>query len=346
MATGYDVLKKMWLPKSELVNELHKMAGTINGDITDRKQKVLNFIVQKNIASERTTAAEVKQRFSGNINLANFFEFTEVFIKEMENKREAATLENFRKHLLRLEQFNGSRTLFFDEISPDYLIRYENHLLKKVGKNYAHALFKTIRTVFNAAIKKGITRNYPFTRFEMPEYSAPDKDYLNLAELKLLEGYARSTGDEVHRQTAIYFLFGCYSGLRISDWGLFDIKKNIVNGRVKIRAKKNGELVTMPISRPLKRILIAMKATPLIIKEPTINRVLKDIAGELKISKYLTSHCARMTFATEICANGGISVETCATLMGITTKVCAETYYRVTGNKIETEVNRSWKRLR
>ena len=51
--------------------------------------------------------------------------------------------------------------------------------------------------------------------------------------------------------TLTWFLFGCYTGLRHSDWEQFDYKKRVEGEFLKLRAKKNGRWVVLPIGKTL-----------------------------------------------------------------------------------------------
>jgi len=352
IATGIFLKQKDWDARGECVKPGHPLAAQYNPDLGARKKAVVQFIVEQQVAGKSLTADQVKAHFGGARNLHNIFDFVDHFIEECRNKKTESTLENYRKHALRLELFHGSRQLAFEEITPEFLSRYEAHLrrpqqegLKPVEGNYIHALWTTLKTWFNAAKKRRIIDCYPFHQYENPVYEGPVKEYLTLAELKKLEEFADATPNILYRQTAIYFLLGCYTGLRISDWFAFDIDKHIQDDRVRIRAKKNGEWVTMPISTPLKRNLVRIRACPLTRAEPEMNRALKNIAKILGIQKHLTTHSARHSFAITVCADRGISSETCAELMGITIATAVENYYRITNRKIDGETLKAWKGL-
>jgi site-specific recombinase XerD len=352
IATGIFLPQKMWSDHDEAVRSAHPLAPQYNADLAARKQKIIQYISEHQVQGKALAAQQVKDHFTGSGNMQNIFEFVDAFIEECRGKKTDSTLENYRKHALRLELFHGSRQLSFEDITPEYLGRYERHLrspkkegAKPVDGNYVHALWRTMKTWFNAAKRKDLTTNYPFDKYENPIYEGPTKDFLTLRELKAWEEYAGKVTDEVDRQTAIYFLLGCYTGLRISDWFAFRIKDHVSAGRIRLRAKKNGEWVTMPISAPLYRNLARMEACPLTITEPAINRSLKDIARELKLKKRITTHTGRHTFAITICGDRGISAETCSELMGITISTCVINYYRVTNRKIDKETLTAWEGL-
>lgn len=350
ISTGHYLAERYWDPKAEQVRPAYMMAGSINGDITTRKQAVIKKIVDYQVKGEQVTAAQIKAMFTRGIDLHNLFDFTDEFIKEVQHKRAAGTLENYRKHLKVVELFHGSRTLSFEEIDHPWLIRFEEHLRNEVkdgpakrdalGGNYIYIIFKTLKTFFNAAIKRKVITHYPFGTYENPEYTAPIKDYLTLEELDQLEELCDKTTNKTLKETLVYFLLGCYSGLRLSDWQQFDYDKHYRDGRLFLRAKKNGEWVTMPVVGRLKRHLQRVRVMPLTLVEQVINRTLKQVGG---IKKKISTHTARHSFAITLCAEQGISAETCAELMGITITTCVENYYRVTGKKIEKEVLAAWK---
>lgn len=342
--TNCAVLPSQWDEKKEQVRGT-KTDPLINAQIADLKAKVLKKITELIMAEQPVTAKDLKAWFTGG-DMADLFEFADQFIKEVRHKRAAGTLENYRKHLLKIELYNGSRKLPFAHITTSWLGNYEDHLRTEgLTDNYIHALFKTLKTIFNAAIKKGIIKDYPFHRYENPVYKAPVKDYLSIAEIHALEDFADDTTNKVLKQTAVYFLLGVATGLRISDWRRFKAEEHVQNGRVLLRAKKNNEWVSMPVNGLLQRNLQRMKALPLTIEEPTINEKIKAIMQTIGVRKRITSHSARHTFAVSLCADRGVSCETCAELMGITVSTCVENYYRVSSRKIDTETLKAWSDL-
>jgi len=346
IATGIFLSEKHWDAKSEQVKEGHAMHAVYNPDLTERKRKIVRVIVEKQLAGQAITAGQVKAMFSGALDLHNVFDFIDEYSKTVQYKRADSTLENYTKFARKLELFHGSRKLSFESIDPGFLQRFEDSLRAEgLADNYVWANFKMLKTFFNAAIKKQIVTAYPFGQYENPEYRAGDKDRLTLPELATWEKYSDAVTDPVDKQTACYFLFGCYTGLRISDWYQFDIDKHVVGNHLRLRAKKNGEWVTMLISKPLANLLSLIRETPLKADEPVINRALKDIATRLGIKKHITTHCGRHTFAVTICAENGIGVEVCAELMGITVQTCVNNYYKTTKTKIDAECARAWKGL-
>lgn len=351
ISTGHYVMAKYWDVKNQAVKDSHLKASIINSEIHDLKTKIQNTLVKYKLNGETISAAQIKDQFSKGIDLHNIFDFIDQYIIDMKGKREESTLDNYRKYSRKLLIYHGNRALSFEQMTKEWLQGYENWLRaeddegKSLDGNYVFANFKMLKTFFNAAKKKQIITVYPFAQYESPEYKQKEKDYLTLKELDRLEELADKLTDRVDKQTAVYFLHGCYCGLRLSDWYQFRHEKHVVGKNIRIMAKKNGEQVSMPVTSRLKRNLDRIKKLPLDIEEQVINRTLKELANTLKIKKHLTSHCARKTFAVTMCADQGIGVEVCASLMGITVAVCVQNYYRVSGAKINAECLRAWESI-
>jgi integrase len=212
--------------------------------------------------------------------------------------------------------------------------------------NYIAAIMRTVRSHFNEAVSRGITSNYPFgkNKYILPDETPGNKDFLSLAELKKWHEFTFETTHETFSQVSLYFLFACYTGLRLSDWSDF-VEGKIRDRNISLKATKNKSWVNVPLHDGLIQVIKRMKEIPLTISEPTINKRLKTLAGELKINKKLSTHCGRKTFAVTMCLERGVSSETAAKLMGITLAVFEKNYSFVTAEKIKLETDKAWKDL-
>lgn len=344
--TGYAVPEKMWDATAQRLKDTHPQAAIINADITGKKNMVMRRIVEAGMAGRRVTSKEAQRLLTDKSDLHNLFDFVDQLREDLLHKRKKSTLENYRKHAVKIQEYIGGRNLSFEDITANWLRGFEAHLRKTVDGNYVHSIFSTLRAFFNQARRRGLTISYPFATYDFPTYKAPGKPYLTVQELAAWEAFARDARHSYIKQAATWFLFGCYTGLRVSDWHVFNPRTHIQNERLKLHAKKNGELVTMPISKPLARVLNMIETAPLTLPEQRINIYLQKIAEDMELGKHLTTHVGRHTFAISICAEQGISVETAAELMGITVTTCANAYYRVTKNKIMEEAKKAWRALK
>lgn len=353
MTSGHYCLPKDWDESNQSVKSSHPNHKTINLDIANMKNKVMGKILELDVTGKLVSSAQVKKIFKRNTDDNNIFDFLEILIENVKDKRQAGTIKNYRNHLQKLKDFHGPN-LSFEDIDEDFLLKFEawfkqNVKSRKEGDNYLNTVWKTIKTIFNEARKRKITENYPFSTYENPRYISPEKDYLSPEELKKWEDYIEVIKDNTTKQAAVYFLLGCYSGLRVSDWYEFNIKEHVKGDKIRLRPKKTekyGQWVEMIINKPLARNLERMKKIPLKIKDVTINEKLKIIAARLGIDKSITTHTGRHTFAVTVCLGNGIGSETAAELMGITLKTFIDNYSQVVQAKIDKETLEAWKSLK
>lgn len=329
-STGWKIPVKQWDHKNQIVRESNLKHTEINNDLSARKQAFISSLLKAQLKGQSSVVAPVLH--------ATFYSFVESWLSELKHKRKPGTINNNIKLLERLKKFAGDE-LTIEQVDADFLRAYEDNLKNKKS-TYPFTVMAILRSWLNAALKKGIIDKSPFANYEMPTGDAKEKDYLTLDELNKWEKYLiKSEG--IQRQAAAYFLLGCYSGLRMSDWYNFS-PKNIHQKEIRIRAQKNGNWVSIPIHKRLGKVVEVIKETPLTIARITLDRQIRSIAKELEINKRVTTHSGRKTFAVTMCAEQGISSETCAEILGITIAVCVESYYRVTSDKIKNETSRAW----
>jgi site-specific recombinase XerD len=350
ISTGHFIEKNQWDEKTESVKESNKNHDHINTDILNRKTKILDEILQATIDKKFKSASAIKQVVADE--LRNIFNFSKKLQVEAVGRRSPNTIKNYKKHLNKLSLYSVG-PLLFDDISPEYLRGFEQWLRDNVntreGKdpnNYISAIMRTIRKHFNEAIGRGITNNYPFGkhRYTAPSDTPGNKDFLSLDELKKWHEFTFETTHETYREVSLYFLFACYTGLRLSDWRDFAEGK-LRAKNISLQATKNKTWVSVPLHDGLIQVIKRMKEIPLTVTEATVNRRLKTLCGELKINKYLSTHSGRKTFAVTMCLERGISSETAAKLMGITLAVFEKSYSFVTPEKIKMETDKAWKDL-
>jgi integrase len=350
ISTGFYIEKNQWDQKSETVKETNVQADHINTSILNRKNQVLDEILQAAIDKKFKSAGAIKQVVADD--LKNIFRFSDKLQKEAVGRRSVNTIKNYKKHLKKLEEYRGD-TLLFDQIDMDLLRSFESWLRDNVKtregsdpNNYIAAIMRTVRSHFNEAVSRGITNNYPFgkNKYILPDETPGNKDFLSLSELKKWHEFTFETTHETYRQVSLYFLFACYTGLRLSDWSDFAEGK-IRDRNISLKATKNKSWVNVPLHEGLIQVIKRMKEVPLTISEPTLNKRLKTLAGELKIKKKLSTHSGRRTFSITMCLERGVSSETTAKLMGITLAVFEKSYSMITPQKIALETDKAWKDL-
>ncbi len=264
--------------------------------------------------------------------------FCEYFSGYIDGKRdvlEGSTLDTYRQALARIQEFDKSITLH--GITPRWLALFHQHLARvPLEGNTIHKLWKKMRTVYLDAMHNRLTSEDPFKKYPMPKYQNPDRIHLTLSQVQAWERALKLPMSETMLVSGMYFLLGCYSGLRISDWLRFS-SEFIREDRLILRAKKNGQLVSLQMHDKLKQLtekLLHMRPCP---AEPTVNENLKAIAKMCnpEIDMPITSHVGRHTFAVR-CLESGITSDVVAEYMGISRRTVA-IYAKVTNPLMDAE---------
>lgn len=220
------------------------------------------------------------------------------------------TIKNHTSVLKKLAAF--SKEIPFHKITPEFLLRYRK-FYKENSKITYNSDLKCIKVYLNIADKKGIKLSIRPDEIKVNVQSNTTV-YLEPAEMKMLINYYFDRlikENEIVRikQSHIlplgYFLFSCYTGLRISDiqnksrYEVLEEKFNFssVKTEKKQFMKLNSEARKMVEFR--KELFVEK------LSDQKINMHLKDIAKICEIDKNITMHVGRHTFATTFMRNKG-----------------------------------------
>lgn len=205
----------------------------------------------------------------------------------------------------------------------------------------------TLNSILNQAVKDGVLRKNPYYELEKNEKfkkTPSDRTYLEVNELNAMEGV--NTGSPITKQT---FMFCCFTGLRHSDmlalrWK--DIQKTDDGLVIHVPSmQKTKKPVIVPLGEQALKWLPkqgdAANADKVFPNTPTLgcaNRALKHMAKNAGITKLVTFHTSRHTFAT-LTITAGADIFTTSKLLGHTNVHTTEIYADVVMNTKVDAVN-------
>lgn len=231
---------------------------------------------------------------------------------------------------------------FLNFITNEYVSdRVNKPLSKFTARNY----YRSLSCALNVAVRSGIIKKNPLQLVEKdykPQPPESQRVYLTIDEVKRLI--------ETECKKPIYkkaFLFSCFCGLRVSDvarlkWS--DI--NTQNGQMKadIRQKKTDEPLYLPLSENavkwLPERMDGGEGEP-IFKSVSVahaSTIVKDWARAAGITKNVTFHTARHTFATMLLTKGG-DLFTVSKLLGHKDISTTQVYAKIVDQKKNDTVN-------
>lgn len=196
----------------------------------------------------------------------------------------------------------------FGEVNVDLCKRFRTYLLNakqlkhtihKVSLNSAAGYYSTFRGLLKIAYRDKLLRENINDFLDKIDYEDVKKEYLTLDEVKQL---AATPCDVPVLKAAS--LFSCLTGLRISDimnlqWSDFGIAPD-QGYCIRIRTQKTKTEATLPISHEAFK-LCGEVGTGKVFKglsRSMINYPLKNWLKQAKISKHITFHCFRHSYAT------------------------------------------------
>jgi site-specific recombinase XerD len=253
-----------------------------------------------------------------------FYTFANQMIEKTSHRE--STRRNRLSTLHALQHFRPQ--LEWEQLDYALLNDFEHHLRAAgcqpgtVAKHLKH-----LRLLVNLAIRHG----------HLPEGSSPFRTYpiptarhvpvfLTKEELLRFERLAASGCPAEHRTALDAYLFCCYTGLRYSDFTCLTAEKFVSEGGLtwlRFATVKTGVEVNIPLEPLFEGKALALmeryqphpEALFHLKSDRDVNRHLAALASLANITKHLTFHTARHTFATLLIYKGA-SITTVQKLLG------------------------------
>lgn len=334
-STGQKTTKGNWDKKEHLLKTSAPNADVVNAILRKKKREAEEELLQLELRDGKVDINKIRSKAVRRAS-PDFHVYSKDLVEDLKKKFVAGSIKGYNTTLRKIKKF--SPELLISDINPLWLRKFETSLLEDdLSTNTVTAHWKRLKRIVNSAMKDGVDMEYPFRKYDNPKYRNPIRVYLTPGEITKWEKALLKPLSENMLRVGNYFLLGCHSGLRISDWLRFN-PAFISGERLILYAKKNGEIVSMKMHDRLKEVINRIKDSPLTLDHVTVNYMIDAIKTIAKIDKHITAHTARHTFGTQ-CAERGIPISACAEFMGISERTC-KVYYRITGTLLDKEIDK------
>ena len=238
----------------------------------------------------------LRDEYLGSMNRVNFIAF---FRERMEiEKKNVGTYKRYKSVLAKLETFRDY--LPFHDITLKFIEKYKHYLKTNFGNESTtiNSNLSIIKKFLNIAEKQGIKLMFDIDDLKIGS-TLGNRNYLNEEELRLCMKYYQSEFiNDSHRLVLGYFLFGCLTGLRISNIQGLRRKELMGNDFSTIIVKSNKDRIISLNNNAKKVIQECPELFVTFFTNEYMNREIKTIMQHLQITKSVSFHVARHTFAT------------------------------------------------
>lgn len=336
IATGLKLQKEEWDDKNEQIvlldfslerrNLLKRINSELQNKIFHLKRLLVDF--QK---KGGTDIDHLIQSFRFATSPNSFTSYVEVLTEKLLEENRYRTAAAYQSTMRRIIRFNSNKDFPLDKITADYIESFERHLFnQRLSLNTISFYMRNLRAIYNRAIAdKVLLMNLDnpfvkvFTGVKTTPKRALSKEEINQVYSLDLE-YVFKDKNKLQgqkqelEQSRDLFLFSFHTrGMSFVDIALLK-KTDIKNGILSYCRKKTGQQLEIKISQALRRIINKYSKqtedSPYVF--PIINDQKKDqykqylsalskqnrylkIIQELSgVSKTISSHVARHTWAT------------------------------------------------
>ena len=365
IATGFSVEQKDWNERKSQIKNNYTGVSSVNHLNTlllkelARANEIINKLFDRG-ELYYLSIYEIKQKIIRKTNYESFFEFGQSLVDDLMKAERIGTARTYLFTLSRVKKFNNGKDLKFNQLNFDFLKRFErNHLSKGNSLNGLSTYTRSIRAIYNKAIRAGIIDNEvsPFYRYQIKK-TPTAKRALDIIYIKKILELNLDRDTNIFNYRNYFLLSYMLCGMSFVDMAHLKFK-NIVDGRIEFDRKKTGRNHNIKITGQIKEILkiylegksdndfifpiITRKQPELAYKDiewarGRYNKGLKVIANLCGIEQRLTSYVSRHSFATQAMLKN-IPLEAISAMMGHSKLNTTQIYLKSLPNNILDDYN-------
>ncbi len=236
------------------------------------------------------------------------------------------------------------------DIDYRFIIKFEFFLktVRNCNHNSALKYINNFKKIIRIALANQWMDRDPFYNYKV-QFEAVEREYLNAEEIDIL--YNKELHFDRLKVVRDMFVFSCYTGLAYSDVEKLS-KSDIsigIDGKqwINIKRTKTNTRSNIPLLPIAKEILSRYAYDPQVIKSDRLipvfsnqksNAYLKEIAMLCGITKPLTTHLARHTFATTVTLTNGVPIETVSKMLGHKSLRTTQHYAKIVDRKVSDDM--------
>ena len=264
-----------------------------------------------------------------------------------------ATIKNYEAMKRKVQQFlsevRKQEDVWLSELSHTFIQEFDHYLRvnNRLHNNGIVKHMQQLKRVIKVAILNEWIGKDPFASYQC-KIIEPKRIHLTREELQLLVSLVLPT--ERLQKVKDVFLFSCYTGLAYADVSKLNSQHlHYINGQRwvvldRTKTKNQSVIPLLPAAEGILERYRHQKTLLPIISSQNINKYLKEVAQLAGITKRLSFHAARHTFATTVTLNEGVDIMSVSAMLGHKLLKTTQIYARVNMQKIASDMQKLNKR--
>lgn len=352
-STGLFVVPKHWYNKQQLAKPPTEEHDFINNQLSLIKTQINQAFLFLQVSKEQFDVEDIYLKYSGKDTqetktvLALFQEHNDRVEKLIGIEYVLPTLWKFKQARVLLKDFikfkYGKTDYLFKDLNLNFIKQYEFYLIteKNLAQSSTYKAIQRFKKIIKIAIAEGYLDKDPFLLYKVKRPKTK-LVYLTPEELKQLE--ETDLAQKRLQQVKDMFVFCCYTGLTYTE--MYNLSKNhIIKGFdgqlwIEMFRQKTSSKIAIPLLPQSINIIEKYRCEDVIFVLPRLsnqkfNSYLKEIAEIVGISKRLTHHIGRKTFATTVLLYNDVPMEIVSELLGHSKiAITQEHYAKVVRKKV------------
>jgi site-specific recombinase XerD len=361
ISTKQEVSISNWNSAKGLAKGSREEIKLLNNHLEQMRARIVESYQELLLQKKSITVEAIKNIFCGEQNeehsLLKVFDYHNETVKV---SLEWGTLKNYfttQKYVVFfLKEKLKRNDILLSELSYKFISDFELYLRtrnpldyhKKCENNTVMKHIERLRKIVNMAIKNEWIEKDPFAKFKA-SFTRTSRGFLSMEEVNVIS----NKNFQIPRlqYAKDLFVFSCYTGLAYIDVMRLTPQSLCIgidgNQWITTSRKKTDQPVMIPLLLKAKELidiyrqnLIALSKNTLfpVISNQKLNSYLKEIADLCRITKNLTFHLARHTFATTITLTNGVPIETVSKMLGHANLRTTQIYAKVIEKKVSNDM--------
>jgi len=359
ISTGRDCDSEKWninagrsIGTKEEVKALNSYLDTLQAKMYEAHKCLLQ-------AGELITVESLKNKYSGKEekprSLVEIFQDHNKQVEALLGKEFApGTLERYKTSLKHTTEFMQWKYKISDidvrKVDHAFITDFEFYLrsVRHCNNNSAVKYIKNFGKIIKICIANGWLDKNPFVNYKS---KVKEVERIFLSEDEIQSIASKNFRTERVNQVRDIFLFSCFTGLAYIDVKKLtrsNISIGIDGGRwIFTNRQKTETRSNIPLLPLAEELLDKYKSHPQCLNQNRLlpvlsnqktNSYLKEIADLCGISKELTFHCARHTFATTVTLTNGVPIESVSKMLGHKNIRTTQHYAKILDQKVSEDM--------